>query len=47
MQNHIGHYFDPTQRMIRRNPVFDVGIAEKDSFVYGRGRAWILKPVNA
>ena len=29
MQNHIGHHFDPAQRVIRGNPVFDMGVAEK------------------
>ncbi len=29
MQNHIGHHFDPAQRVIRGNAVFDLGVAEK------------------
>ena len=39
MQNHIGHYFDTTQRMIRRNPVFDVGVAETD-WKTGKWHSW-------
>jgi len=29
LQNHIGHHFDPAQRVIRGNAVFDMGVAEK------------------
>jgi hypothetical protein len=41
MQNHVGHYFDTTQRMIHRNPVFDVGVAEKTAlFMVGAAHGY-------
>ena len=47
MQNHISQDFDPAQRMIRRNPVFDVGVAEKAALLMVGAAHGILDVVNA